>query len=99
MRFVRWDSFDEPKVKRRLLNSFIISAFSGLMVCSLMGFIGLENRDIQSVFSGVAGYAGPAFLDEIVARLRVVFLSKLKKDGIDKTDDSFIKSIAGDENV
>ena len=95
---MRNEVWEEPNLKSRLFNSLVIAAFSGLLVCSLMGFLGLENRDIQSVFSGVAGYAGPAFLDDIVSRLRSMFLSKLKKDGAMSSEEAdIVKGISRKE--
>lgn len=87
----------KPLFSLRLINDLLIAAFSGLIVCSLMGFLGLANKDIQSVFAGVAGYGSPAFLDDVVSRLRSMFLSRLDdKTKLDKEEQDILKAVSGD---
>ena len=98
VRHVR-SEFDEERTlfSLRLINDLLIAAFSGLIVCSLMGFLGLANKDIQSVFAGVAGYGSPAFLDDVVSRLRSMFLSRLDdKNKHDKEEQDILKAVSGD---
>ena len=102
VRFVRTELEDEPLMSRKLFNSLVIAAFSGLIVCSLMSFIGLENKDMQSVFSGVAGYGGPAFLDDIVSRVYGLFISKLSnKKGLEhgKDEEDIVKAMSNHDNA
>ncbi len=64
---------------RGLLTAFFTSLFSGILVCCLISFLGLENPDICSVFAGVAGYSGSAFLDSVVSRVCFMFFSRFSR--------------------
>lgn len=84
LRYLRLEGFF---TFRGLLTAFFTSLFSGILVCCLISFLGLENPDICSVFAGVAGYSGSAFLDSVVARVCSMFFSRFNHS-IEKSFDS-----------
>lgn len=72
-----------PEKEKMRFSRFVVvvatAAFSGLLVEELTSAIGLSS-EYRSILSGVAGYSGGSFLDDVVKRLRDMFFSRLEKD-------------------
>ena len=61
----------------RLVIILSTAAFSGLMVFYITAGLGLSS-EYQCAISGMAGYSGGAFLDEVVNNVRELFFTRLK---------------------
>ncbi|MBR1487156.1 MAG: phage holin family protein [Synergistaceae bacterium] len=62
----------------RLIVVVFTAAFSGLLVEMITSALGF-SIEYQCVISGVAGYSGGTFLDDIVKRFTDVFFSRLEQ--------------------
>lgn len=76
--YARSNEREKLKISRLIVVVFT-AAFSGLLVEMITSSLGF-SIEYQCVISGVAGYSGGTFLDNVVKRLTDVFFSRLDKE-------------------
>ena len=69
--------YEEKYKLSRLIIILLTASFSGLITYYVTSGLGLSIQ-FQCAISGVAGYSGGTFLDELILRLRKIFLKCLQ---------------------
>ena len=63
----------------RLVVVLCTAAFAGVLAFYLTSALGLSS-EIQCAVSGVAGYSGGSFLDDVSGKIKTLFLNKISNN-------------------
>lgn len=74
--FVNFIRSEEKFSISKLSAILCIAAFAGLLAFYLTSALGLSS-EFQCAISGIAGYSGGSFLDDVTGKIRTIFLHKI----------------------